>query len=427
MVIGETVGVGIFLTPATMVRTVGTAGRALAVWGVIGLLTMAGALCYAELATRFPRAGGTYVYLREAFGTRWAFVYGWMTLLVIDPGLTAALGIGAAQYLSVLVGAPPTVLVPLAIGIVLMFGTLTLGGMRLSARIMRWTVIAKLIAVAVLAVAALVHAREPAAIERAASAPQGLGTLAPAVIAAFFAFGGWWDLGRMSEEVESPRRTLPKALLGGVIAVTALYAVVTIALLLTTPPGAATSGEALVDHAGAALFGDSASRLLPAIVVVAVAGSLAAVMLCAPRVYMAMARDGVLPSHLALPDEQRGVLAGATVVQVGLACVLIMLSSFDQILGYFVPGAVFFLGVSAAAMFVLPRPSPNDQAFIAPFYPVPTLLFLALMAIVLLLFASGQPRETLIGAIVVAMGVPVSYLVDRMKGHRDQGEGEVPC
>src|SRR5215510_16062815 len=104
MVVSQVVGVGIFLTPATMMRTVGSLPIALEVWALMGVLSAAGALCYAELTTRFPSAGGAYVFLREAFGARTAFVYGWMALLVMDPGITAALGIGLAQYFIAAIG-----------------------------------------------------------------------------------------------------------------------------------------------------------------------------------------------------------------------------------------------------------------------------------------------------------------------------------
>jgi APA family basic amino acid/polyamine antiporter len=125
MVVSQVVGVGIFLTPATMMRTIGSAPAALAVWAMMGALSAAGALCYAELSTRFPRAGGGYVFLREAFGPRCAFLYGWMSLLVVDPGLTAALGIGFAQYLLAAVGGPQDLVPYVAIGAIVLFGSLT--------------------------------------------------------------------------------------------------------------------------------------------------------------------------------------------------------------------------------------------------------------------------------------------------------------
>jgi APA family basic amino acid/polyamine antiporter len=419
MVVGEVVGVGIFLTPATMMRTLGTPGRALAIWAVMGLLSAAGALCYAELATRYPKAGGTYVFLREAFGPRCAFVYGWMALLVVDPGLTAALGIGFSQYVLAVTGSAAGFAVPLALVAIAGFGLLTLLGMQASSRLLRWSAVAKLAAVALVVVAAVARARGAApggtaggaAAVTAAAAAIAPSALAGSFIAAFFAFGGWWDLGRMSEEVETPRRTMPRALLGGIALVTAIYVLVTATFVLTARATAVGSDQALVNVVGAGLFGDRAARLLGLIVVVAVSGSLAAVLLGAPRVYLAMARDGVFPDRLARSDTRRGTFPAATAVQVLLAGALVLLGTFDQILGFFVPGAVFFLGLSAAAVLVLPRPQPDAQVFRTPLHPLPILLFLVLIAAMLLLFAVGQTTQTMLGAAVIAAGVPVSWLV----------------
>jgi APA family basic amino acid/polyamine antiporter len=420
MVISEVVGVGIFLTPATMMRTLGSLWAALAVWGTMGALSAAGALCYAELATRFPKAGGGYVFLREAYGPRCAFVYGWMALLVMDPGLAAALGIGFAQYLLAALGGPSHLVTPVAIVCIVGFGLLTLAGVNVSARVMRWTAAAKLAIVAVLVAAGVARATGAGVDMAAASGPAvahlGPEALAASVIAAFFAFGGWWELGRMSEEVEAPRRTMPWALVGGVALVAVMYALVSVAFVLATPGALAGSDEAFVSVVGAALFGRTAGRLLAAMVVVAVAGSLAAVLLGAPRVYVAMARDGLFPRRLARFDEQRGTSPGGTLVQVSLACALVLLGTFDEILAYFVPEAVFFLGLSAAAVLVLPRPQPDAAVFRAPRHPLPILVFLVLIVGILALFLLGQPRQTLLGAAVVALGVPVSWLAIPRRG-----------
>jgi APA family basic amino acid/polyamine antiporter len=412
MVVTEVIGVGIFLTPATMVRTLGTPGRVLAVWAVMGAFSAAGALCYAELATRFPKAGGGYVFLREAFGPRTAFVYGWMALLVMDPGLTAALGIGLAQYSLATVGAAASLTPAVAVGWILLFGVLTLAGLGASARLLRWTATAKLAIVGVLVVAGLGETRT--AMTVAATAPAiSAGALASTVIAAFFAFGGWWDLGKMSEEVANPRRTLPRALVGGVLLVATLYALVSVTFVRVAPAHASASDDVLVSVVGATLFGEATGRLLAAMVAVAVAGSLAAVLLGAPRVYLAMARDGLFPARLATFDPRRGSSMGATLVQVSLGCVLAVLGTFDQILGYFVPAAIFFLGLSASAVLVLPRPGPNDPAFRAPWHPLPIAIFLVLIVGVLALFVAGQPLQTALGAAVVALGVPVAAIVLR--------------
>ena len=412
MVVSQVVGVGIFLTPATMMRTIGSTSAAIGMWVIVGALSTAGALCYAELSTRFPKAGGSYVFLREAFGPRCAFVYGWMALLVMDPGITAALGIGLAQYLLATVGGSATLAPVVAVLAIIAFGLLTLLGIGASARTMQWTAAAKLAIVAVLVGAALWRVGHTPS-TTAAATPTVLtpAALAASLIAAFFAFGGWWDLGRMGEEVESPRRTMPRALAGGLAIVTAMYALVSVALRLGASGPMPETDETFVLAVGASLFGATAGHLLSGMVVVAVAGSLAATLLGSPRVYLAMARDGLFPQSLARYDARRGTVPGATLVQVSLASALALLGSFNDILGYFVPCAVFFLGLSAAAVLVLPRPQARAEIYTAPLHPVPIAVFLVMVVSVLGLFIVGQPRQTLLGAVVVALGVPVAWFV----------------
>ncbi|MGH9371990.1 MAG: APC family permease, partial [Vicinamibacterales bacterium] len=414
MVVTQVVGVGIFLTPATMMRTVGSTRAALVTWAVMGALSIAGAICYAELTTRFPKAGGGYIFLREGFGARSAFVFGWMALLVMDPGITAALSIGLAQYLVAALGALPDLVPVVAVTTTIAFGLLTLAGIAASTAVLRWTAIAKLAIVAILVGAAAFRVGSAASAESnvaSGSGAIGIEALAASVIAAFFAFGGWWELGRMSEEVASPRRTMPRALIGGLALVTAIYASVSIAYVLSAPGRIEGTDEAYVAAIGAALFGDTAGRLLAVMVAIAVSGSLAATLLAAPRVYLAMARDGLFPVRLAHFNERRGASPALTLIQVSLACLLILLGSFEQILGYFVPVTVFFLALSAAAVLRLPRPPADNRVFRAPLHPLPILLFLLLIATVLTLFMVGQPTQTLLGAAVAAAGVPISFLV----------------
>ena len=412
MIIAEVMGVGIFLTPAEMSRTLGSTTLVLGVWAMVGLLSAAGAVCYAELGTRFPEAGGGYVYLREAFGERCAFVYGWMSLLVMDPGLTAALGVGLATYLLVVLGGPPTLVPAVAIACILLLALVTTLGVEMSARVLRWTALAKLATIAVLIVAVLARRTGTPAPELAVPTTfPPFPVLAGALMGAFFAFGGWWDLGKMSEEIVEPRRTLPVALVGGIVIVTLVYAGLSVAFMHAMAGHNYTSNDAFVAALGSTLFGESAGRALATAVVVAVAGSLAAVLLGAPRVYLAMARSGVFPSTLVRFDSRRQSAPRATLIQVALACVLVMLGSFDQILGYFVPAAVFFLGLSAAAILVLPRPPDDPSVFRAPWHPLPIIVFLVLVVIMVALFAIGRPMQTLIGAVVVGLGIPVSWLV----------------
>jgi len=416
MIVAEVIGVGIFLTPAGMVRTLANPAWVLGVWALIGLLSVAGAVCYAELGTRFPEAGGGFVFLREAFGERTAFVYGWMSLLVMDPGLTAALAVGLAQYVLALLGGPASLVPVVAIVSIILMSIVSILGVENSARVMRWTAAAKLGVVVVLVAAVLVRSgAAPTTASAAAAALPSFQVLGGALMGAFFAFGGWWDLGKMSEEIVDPKRTLPVALVGGIVVVTVVYAGLSVAFMRVLGGAAPATDDAFVVALGSALFGSAAGRLLAAAVVIAVAGSLAAVLLGAPRVYLAMARAGLFPSALVRFHPQRQSAPLATLVQVVLACLLVTLGTFDQILGYFVPAAVFFLGLSAAAILVVPRPSDAPDVFRAPAHPLPIVVFLVLVAAIVVLFAVARPLQTLTSAIVIALGIPVGWLIIRRR------------
>jgi len=416
MIVAEVIGVGIFLTPAGMVRTLANPAWVLGVWALIGLLSVAGAVCYAELGTRFPEAGGGFVFLREAFGERTAFVYGWMSLLVMDPGLTAALAVGLAQYVLALLGGPASLVPVVAIVSIILMSIVSILGVENSARVMRWTAAAKLGVVVVLVAAVLVRSgAAPTTASAAAAALPSSQVLGGALMGAFFAFGGWWDLGKMSEEIVDPKRTLPVALVGGIVVVTVVYAGLSVAFMRVLGGAAPATDDAFVVALGSALFGSAAGRLLAAAVVIAVAGSLAAVLLGAPRVYLAMARAGLFPSALVRFHPQRQSAPLATLVQVVLACLLVTLGTFDQILGYFVPAAVFFLGLSAAAILVVPRPSDAPDVFRAPGHPLPIVVFLVLVAAIVVLFAVARPLQTLTSAIVIALGIPVGWLIIRRR------------
>jgi APA family basic amino acid/polyamine antiporter len=215
----------------------------------------------------------------------------------------------------------------------------------------------------------------------------------------------------MAEEVASPRRTMPRALVGGIALVTTIYTLASVAYMLGASGPMPSDDQAFVSMIGANLFGETGGRLLAIMVVVAVTGSLAATLVGAPRLYVAMARDGLFPPQLARMNAVRGSVPASTVVQVVLASLLVVLGTFNDILGYFVPCAVLFLGLSATAILVLPRPRDDGEVFAAPLHPVPIVLFLGLIICLLALFVLGQPRQTLLGALVVALGVPASWFI----------------
>jgi basic amino acid/polyamine antiporter, APA family len=231
VVAGECIAVGIFLTPAGMAKALGSPLWLLLVWLLVGTMTMSGALCFGELAGRFPRAGGSYVYLQEAFSGRVAFLYGWMCLLVMDPGLSASLATGTASYAAYIFHWTPIITKVAAIAAIWALCLLNIVSIRLSATFMRWITWLKLGVLGLLTVWALVFRLGswsnfvPLVAQRPGSMPLMAG-LAVALVGAFYSFGGWWEVSKIAGEVRDPGRTLPHALVLGVVVVTAVYVLI---------------------------------------------------------------------------------------------------------------------------------------------------------------------------------------------------------
>src|SRR5260221_4296357 len=259
-VAGESIAVGIFLTPAGMAKSLGSPLWMLVVWIAVGILTVSGALCYGELAARFPRDGGIYVYLLETCGRRIAFLYGWMCLLVLDPGLTAALAVGLASYAAYIFPSSSMVRELVAISVIWALCILNVMSIRVRAGFLCWTTWLKLGLLAVLVVWALAFRLgswsnfSPFIAQRSGSLPLGP-ALGAAMVGAFFSFGGWWDVSKIAGEVREPGRTLPRAMLLGVLIGATAYIVVTATFLYLLPLAKVTSMQPFVAQAGAVLFG----------------------------------------------------------------------------------------------------------------------------------------------------------------------------
>jgi len=420
LVIGEVIGVGIFLTPASMAHSLGSPFWLLVVWLVMGAMALSGALCYGELAARFPEAGGGYVYLRRAYGPAVAFLYGWKCLLVMDPGITAALAVGLASYAGYVVPLSPAGLKAVAVGSIWALATVSIAGVRLGAGLMQWLTALKLGALGLVAALALVLRLGdwsnfvPFVPQRPGADPLP-GALAPGLVGAFFAFGGWWEIAKLAGEARDPARTLPRALAIGVAGVTAVYLLTSAVFVYLVPLERVTSGEAFATQAGQVLFGPAGGRVFASIVVVAVLGSLLALLMALPRVYYAMAPDGMFLKGVAAAHPRFGTPARAIVLQAGLASLLVMLGTFTQILAYFVFVTVLFVALTVAGLFTLRRGEAAEPAYRTPGYPVTPAIFLGLVAVLLVLLAGHNPKEAALGAGIVGLGLPVYRVAFRRR------------
>ncbi len=238
--------------------------------------------------------------------------------------------------------------------------------------------------------------------------------LAAAMVGAFFSFGGWWDVSKIAGEVQDPKRTLPRAMVLGVLAVTAIYILISAVFLYLVPLSKVTSDETFVAQAGAVLFGPAGGSAFAAIVVICVLGSLAAFMMAAPRVYFAMAEDGLFLKSVARLHPKFGTPALAIVIQGAIASALVGFGNFQQIISYFIFIAVVFLGLAVAGLFVFRRRKhESNDVILTPGYPATPVAFLVLVVLLLGLIAVRSPLQTLLGSAVVLAGLPAYSLLQR--------------
>jgi basic amino acid/polyamine antiporter, APA family len=416
LVVGEVIGVGIFLTPAGMAKALGSPMWLLMVWLVIGGVTLAGALCLGELAARYPSAGGGYIYLREAYGPGTAFLFGWMSLLVMDPGITAALATGLASYVGYVIELSDPGRMAVAVVVVLTLAAVNIVGVRLGAQLLRWLTVLKVGVLVLIACWGFGSGLgnwsnfTPFVAQQPGSAPLPK-ALATGVVAAFFSFGGWWDVSKMAGEVRDPERTVPRALLFGVLTVTVVYILISAVFLYLVPLSQVTTDQAFAAQVGEVLFGRTGGIVFAGVVIIAVLSSLTSIIMGSPRVYYAMARDGLFLPGVATVHPYFGTPARAIVLQAVLASLLVVSGTFEQILAYFFFTAVAFLALIIAAVFVLRRRLPATTAYHTPGYPVTPLLFLVLVVFLLILLALDNSVRAFLGMGVVALGVPAYRLV----------------
>jgi APA family basic amino acid/polyamine antiporter len=420
LVIGEVIAVGIFLTPAGMAKSLGSPLWMLVVWLLMGLMALSGALCYGELAARFPQAGGSYVYLRESFGAMAAFLYGWMVLLVLDPGLTAALAVGAASYAGYILNLSPFGIKLFAVLSILMLALVNILGVRPGALLMQTLTALKLGLLLLIVLWGFGGGLgrwanfQPFVAQRAGSEPF-VGAFAGALVLAFFSFAGWWDLSKIAGEVREPERNMPRAMTYGILAITLSYILTSAAFLYLVPLERVTSSETFAAQAGEALFGRTGGQVFASVVVISVWGSLTALIMAAPRVYYAMARDGLFFEFAAQLHPRFRTPARAIILQAALASLLVITGTFASIIAYFFFIVIVFIALTVASVFILRRRDKDGLKRRIPCYPVTPLFFLALVAVLLLLIAANNPRQAFLGTAVVALGAPVYHLVFRRR------------
>jgi basic amino acid/polyamine antiporter, APA family len=418
VVTGEAISLGIFLTPAGMAKSLGSPALLAAVWCGMAIITLAGAICFTELAVRYPQDGGEYVYLRRGFGRHVAFLYGWMAAIVMYPGVAAALSVGSVPYLQSLIPMPPRFAAAVPALVLLTLGALNYIGTRLSSGVMatlNWLkvpVLAALVGWAFLSGHATMANLMPLAARRPGSDPLVDG-IAGATISAFFCFGGWWEAGKIAGEVRNPSRNLAVAFSGGVLIVTAIYLLLSFAFVAVVPMQQIQSNAAFVALFGEALFGAAGGRVLATCVVLCVLGGLMVLFMAVPRVTFALARaeagnatHGPLAAFARL-HPRFGTPANAVLLQTGMALLIVTFGAFDKILAYIIFPSVVILALTAATLFRTTTPVRRW------WYPVAPIVFIGGSGVLAIMLLLHNPGAALLGAVIVLCGLPVRWLLTR--------------
>jgi basic amino acid/polyamine antiporter, APA family len=412
VVIGSMVGSGIFTTSGFIARDVGSPARLIALWAVGGLIALAGALCYSELGAAMPEAGGEYVYLREAYGTFVAYLSGWTSLFVGFSGAIAATTLALVDYLHRFFPALNTGLLGgkgVALAVLWSLTAAHVAGVGPGGALQRIFGAATVAGMAALIAAGLASGHGNAS--NFSSAAPAQGSAAVALIFVLYTYSGWNAAAYLAGEIRKPSRILPAALIVGTLVVTVLYLGMNAMYVYALPIKAMSGVLAVADKASVALLGPMAVRLTAGLVALALVASTSAMVLSGPRVYYAMARDGVFFGSFAVVHPTFGTPARAMVLQAAWASLLIVFFGvFERLVLYTGFALTVFTALAVASVIVLRvRRAGLPRPFRVPGYPWLPAGYVAVSALIVGYTVVNRPTEAVLGILTVAAGAPLYF------------------
>ncbi|HXL80407.1 MAG TPA: amino acid permease [Pyrinomonadaceae bacterium] len=450
IVVGNVIGTGVFLKARVMTCNVGTPKMVLLVYVIAGLLSLAGALTYAELAAMMPHAGGEYVFLREAYGPRWAFLYGWMSFFIGKAGSQAALGVGFAIFLNVLLGGslsgqyfsanllgyqiPFGHLQVVALAAIVIVTLINCAAVKVSGGVAAVLTGIKIGLVLLVGVGAFLAqgadwshfamSNSGGACEGvAASARAGFAGFGAAMLGALWAYDGWNNVTLVAGEVKDPHRNLPRALIGGMLLVSGLYIFVNFAyfyVLSPTEVANVSAASSVATEVARRFLGPLAISLIAAALLSSTFGTLHTSILTGARVPYAMAQDRLFFRSLSTVSSRTHVPIGALIAQAIWACILTLSGSFDTLTDYAIFGLWIFYALVTASVFVFRKRMPDaERPYRTWGYPVVPILFLIVAGMLLVNTVLTTPKQALTGVGLIALGLPVYWYWARYNRRAD--------
>ena len=409
--IGTVIGSGLFLTPGGVLRSAGSVGVAMTIWVLGGLLSLIGALAYAELGCSRTGAGGLYAYIRDAFGNATAFTYGWTLFVVIASGSVATLAVAAGDNLAAVVplGAIEKKLV--AIAIIAGLAVINVRGTRESTRVLGIATLLKVVALVVLIIAlplaghGLREVSEPW--PSTVNGPVISGGLA-AMVSVLWAYEGWQYATFIGGEVENPQKNFPRGLVAGTLAIMAIYVLANVGYLAALGPTRLAASRAVASESVGMVFGPLAAQLIAIPVLVSIVSACHGLMLTASRVFYAMGRDRVFFAKLGEVHPKFGTPATSIIALAIWSAVLALTGTFNTLLTYVVFVGWIFYGLGGVCVIVFRRREPNaPRPMKIPGYPVTPILFVASALVIVVNTIIDNPQRGLIGIGGTLLALPV--------------------
>ncbi|HUU15361.1 MAG TPA: amino acid permease [Terriglobia bacterium] len=417
IVVGIMIGTAIFIVPAEITRAVGSPRAALMVWVVAGALSLLGALSFAELAAMMPLAGGQYVYLREAYGSLVSFLCGWAFFLAAQTGGIAVLAVGFAEFLNEFFTMSLWEQRAAAAASIVLFTAINYRGVREGGTVQSILTGLKVAAVVGLILLGYVLVHGAPAAKTTLPAPSGAGLLAPfgvAMVGALWAYEGWNACTFASGEVKNPERNLPLALIFGTLAVIVLYLGLNLVYYHVLDPNEIAGSSRVGSDAAVRIFGRTGSYLVTVLIIISTLGSLNGSILAAPRVYYAMAKDGLFFKWCAAVHPRYHTPHLALLIQCVWAVLMVAMGTYEQLYTYVIYAAWVFYALTAYAVVILRRKQPDVPRPYRVFgYPWVPVIFVLASAWLIANTLMEKPAEAGIGTLIVAAGIPVYFLWKR--------------
>ena len=423
IVVGTVIGSGIFLVPKAMVLKVGSPEMVFAVFVFGGLLSLAGALTYAELAAAMPEAGGEYVYLREAYGPLWAFMYGWTQMWVAKSGSIATLATAFFYYLTNFFPQLDNVIAQLPFGLELRQGQIlamaviaflafvNYFGVKIGGEVQVIVTIVKVALLALIIVVGLTAGQGTTAnFHTSIPAIGGVSGFFAALVAALWAYDGWNNVSMVSSEIRNPQRNLPLALIGGSLAVMAIYLLANLAYFYVLPAAAVAGSDRVAAEMMRRIWGAAGANAVSIAAMISIFAALNGSILTGARVPFAMARDGLFFKSIGIVNPKYFTPSRSILALSAWSMLLVLSGRYDQLFTYVIFASWILYGMATASVLVLRRNRPDmERPYRTLGYPIVPVLFVLVAVLLIFNTLRESPRESIMGLALIAAGLPFYF------------------